>query len=692
MTATTDHNAILAKRGILTEAHLAGWQPYTSDGRPGWSFPVFNAVGEPYRKKKWKAADDNKPKNRWLPGKPERAKYYFIPGTFSEIQARFGNCYLAGGEPDVLAYRAAGIKNVICWLDGEGSPPDTLADDLSHMGVTLLLYAPDRDLVGMQSAHKVANALDGTSIEVIFYQLPGDVGTGYDINDLWIDAQFKPEEFKIRLAGSPLLDLVDAHLYAQQTGPKKPHATENVSGMVKTWRDQWQQLIVTALGTPAVTENARARWHCPLPSHEDKHPSFRIATEKNPDLPWPMCSCGIQDNPRAWDVVAEALNVQTWQDYKAEKALSEGFKPTTPGNRPKLSAAPNSSPQLPNGKVKWVDSHDLYLNLKDELTSGRLSDIQPVICPLSVLHQFGGFARFMRRGKLTAITGISGGGKTLLSKTMMIKLMQLGYDVVWWGPEWSPEEYAEQDLQRQENGLTLEQLDMWRVWRFFEQKGPEVVKEMSAKYDLARPSEAAIRRAVAATDELISWPGRMYIIPDQDAPIRKVIEIARDICSIKRQEGRDVAAFVWDYVQLTNMPGSHTWDWAERVTQIIKNAVNVRDMNLCGFVSAQSRKGDSEAARSGEKLTQGSAQGLSDAKFNLYLTLTPEFEEDKITMKDTAWLSLVKNSSGRRGSIKVYTDFAHLAVLDKQVQTLTQVMNERLEGGEQNKPLDLEGF
>lgn len=660
-------DTFLQQRGLLAVKDVARIVARDVRGRAGYAYPVLNIRGDAYPELRWKAADGETPKYLWLWNKPERAKYYFLPEFLSSIAANHNTAFLAGGEPDVWAYNAAGITNAFCWLNGEGAPPDTLANDLAHMGVCLLYYVPDRDHAGMVAAHKVARLLEGSGIELVLYRLPGDVGSKYDINEFWLDSGQSADAFKREIHLLPALDVVDAYLYSQQTGPKKQQAQQHVDATIEDWRNEWQRAAMDAMGVPAISDGGRARWHCPLPHHEDRNPSFRFSDDQKPGHLWPMCSCGIQDNKNAWDMVAEALNLESWAAFKMAKAAQLGYLPKTPAATAK-TLAPVNSPQIPDEQAPlWVDSHDVFMLLRRELTGDYVPNIQPVVNPLSVLHQFGGFARFMRRGKLTAVTGVSGGGKTLLLMTMMIKLMQHGYDVIWWGPEWDPYEYAEQDLQRLD-GLSMDTLDEWRLWQYYERMGMDVVKKMSGQYGLSKPGDAALARSVSKVDEMLAWPGRMYFLPSMEMPLGDVCELAKQITAIKRKEGRDVAAFAFDYVQLARLGGSRDWSWAERVVSEVKAMCSPGAANLCGFVSSQARKKDSEAARDGETLTHGSAQGLSDAQFNLYLAVTPEFTADG-SNGDTATLSLVKNSRGRRGKVRVYVDYQHLAVIDKAVTT-----------------------
>lgn len=650
---------LLKQRGLLDVATAQGWTPLEAAGTLGWAYPVYNAKAVAYKERRWKSCNGSNPRYRWIWSKPDNAKYYFVPGAFAEIINTSGNCWLAGGEPDVLAFYAAGIKNAICWLDGEGSPPDTLADDLSHMGVTVLLYAPDRDHQGMVAAHKVRELLDGTGIILLLFELPGDLDSKFDIGDLWIASNFKPKMFKDTLDGLPALDAIDAFLHAKQKSGGTP-ATVRVESSLKTWRNDWSKLVIAALGSPAVIEAGNERWHCPFPGHEDKSPSFRISTDKNPSFPWPMCSCGIHEHKDAWDQLAAVLNVDSWDDYKALQAANEGYTRAPCGTND-LSRAPEGSAQIPD-TPKWIEMGDMFTNLQNELKRRYTPEIYPFVAPLKSLHKFGGFARFSRRGKLTCISGVSGGAKTLLLKTMMITLLKDGHDVIWWGPEWSPYEYAEQHLQRA-GGLTMDQLDEWRLWEYYEKQGN--VKEMSAKYGLTKPSQAAIDNSIEKLDEIRDWPGKMYIVdPRFSMTHKQVLETAFELTMLKTEEGRDMTAFVLDYTQLAQKKGKQDWTWAESVVNDVK--VMCGQALLHGYISTQVRKGDSEKVRKGEKLKEGAAQGLSDQQFNLYLTFTPDVDEAG-NFGEVGTMAVVKNSRGRKGSIRNYIDFQHLTVVDREV-------------------------
>jgi len=197
MTTTVETYDVLGQRGIKQAAvDFGNWKNETVNGAPGWSYPVFDRNGGVVARR-WKAAgSDHDPKYLWR-GSKNGQNYYILPLTIEAIKASDGVAYIASGEPDVLAYRAAGIANVLCWF-GEGQTPKTLADDLISFGVTRAVHYPDMDDTGRRAAASIAALLQG-KIEYQAYLLPASLGEKGDINKLWIDARFDRDDFRRQL-------------------------------------------------------------------------------------------------------------------------------------------------------------------------------------------------------------------------------------------------------------------------------------------------------------------------------------------------------------------------------------------------------------------------------------------------------------------------------------------------------------
>jgi hypothetical protein len=659
-----DIDNILKTRGILAVAESAGWKQATlsreGETYTGWEFPVYNAVGTPHPKPRWKNSNGNGPKYFWPQGQPERSKYYFLPGIRTAIQENHGTLFLASGEPDVLAYHAAGQTSTLCWMAGETSIPATLVADLMYLGVNHVFYAPDRDATGMRAAAKLIEALADSEITYYIAQLPGDLDSKSDVNQAWIDSEFDSNTFWGMLWEHEI-DPSELAMYSGMRGKSDADTRAKVEEEINDWRNQWVKLLMDSMGAPHALESGKGRWRCPLPSHEDKKPSFRWSDDKTPGFYWPMCSCGIQHAKDAPDQVAAALNAPSWAEFKAQKALDAGYAP-------RRNKAPLRDP-MTGTVVKPAPSfrknHEVYGNLIQVLGENSMPQGIPVEFPYQVLHQFGGFARWLWTGKAVAVGGISGGGKTLLMRVLASALTTAGYDVAWWGPEWSPEEYAIQDLQRA-GGMSFDAINSLMVVNAVAKQDGITIQEAMTKTGLSYPTEAERQKSIKILESLMAKPGSMYIIPDTAIPVDAAMKQVKAWADARRADGGKPVALFWDYLQLSNYPGGQDWKWGNKVAGAIKAGCSPSEANLTAFISTQSRKGDSERVReSNERLKVGAFQGLDESIFNLALTITPIYGEsgDK---QPIAALSVEKNSMGETGMVAVDAIWNRLVILDKE--------------------------
>ena len=206
---------LLAERGILQTAEEVGWHP----NNDGWMYPLFDVDDKRILLKdknpiwRWKSYDSEaSPKYFWKPSGlgTERPKYYLLPGLRQAIKDANGLLYIASGEPDVLAFRAAGVRNVLCWF-GEDNVPNTVANDLPQLGVNRVVYFPDLDDTGRGSASKLSAWLNGTSISCEIYALPDWLGVKGDINKLWQHYEFDTLRFQEALNCLPRLVLTETN-------------------------------------------------------------------------------------------------------------------------------------------------------------------------------------------------------------------------------------------------------------------------------------------------------------------------------------------------------------------------------------------------------------------------------------------------------------------------------------------------
>jgi len=187
-----NYNDILKQRGIYETAIASGWELHNKR----WHYPLFDMLGNrTTNHHRSKLASGNGQKYLWHPSKPKHINFYALPGTISAIQQANGTVYLANGEPSVLAYHTAGIKNVLSLGFGEGNIPQDTVNILEQFGVTHVNYIPDNDKAGTKSAVKLRDKLYGSNITLHVFAWNSHA-KGYDANDLWIDCEFNRQTFQ----------------------------------------------------------------------------------------------------------------------------------------------------------------------------------------------------------------------------------------------------------------------------------------------------------------------------------------------------------------------------------------------------------------------------------------------------------------------------------------------------------------
>lgn len=198
----SDLPVILQRLGVQNEAEMAGWTPEIVHHQAGWWYPIFGLDTEqPARYPgtyqiagRWTNANPRQQggiKRCWLPEPPVGSPaYYVLPGTRAAIAQANGLCYIAADELNVLAYRSAGLLNVMSSLHGKTNIPQDLVQTAHQLGIGQLRYWMDNDQTGETSAQLTALALEGSDIIFSAYRLPAVVGYHGDVNQLWMDCQF----------------------------------------------------------------------------------------------------------------------------------------------------------------------------------------------------------------------------------------------------------------------------------------------------------------------------------------------------------------------------------------------------------------------------------------------------------------------------------------------------------------------
>jgi len=145
----------------------------THKGRPALRYPTQCEVD------RIKYLDGEKPKN-WWDGEGGRAHWYGLKGALKLGR----DIYLVNGEPSVWACRQAGVP-AVCLAAGEGTVPgEELVVELVKAGVRHVSVIYDNDPTGRRGAPEVVAALRAGGLDARALQLPADLGSGADVDDL----------------------------------------------------------------------------------------------------------------------------------------------------------------------------------------------------------------------------------------------------------------------------------------------------------------------------------------------------------------------------------------------------------------------------------------------------------------------------------------------------------------------------
>lgn len=312
----------LQKRGIAAVAQAAGWRSQPNRGQAGWAFPVYDYQSGKIIGMRWKAAPGQQgPKYLWRPQKPQNpaVDWYILPGTAEAVAAAGGVCYLANGEPSLLSYVAAGLRNVITTTLSEIAVPGNVEAVCKALGISRLLYPVDNDEAGYKSAVNWRQALAGAGLDYVAQRWPADMVAKGDANDLWIETGFDRALFTARLAEMQPLEL-PAPEPARPIFERRESTAPRAGGDLVDWdewrRRWWLEAVLPAVDS-AVGQRRGKHFRCINPNHEDRNPSARISTDKDPDGLY-ICTCA-DNGAHGRETVAGWVNAPEFMSWWREQ-------------------------------------------------------------------------------------------------------------------------------------------------------------------------------------------------------------------------------------------------------------------------------------------------------------------------------------------------------------------------------------
>ena len=287
-------------------------QPHGS----GWQYPAAGGV-------RWKNANSKaQPKYAWIGGKPASAEFYHAPDLVQSISNSSGALWIASGEPDVWALRAAGINHALSGFT-EASVRESLRELLYSLGVLIVYIAPDLDPTGQQWARKIATALNGSGIELDCRALPEALGSKADLGRAWQQYELRipferwltglprfepelivtPKEARIEATGETLHNVPDDYRLA---------IIERL-GVLSFGSDGWSNKTVYK----GKKGKGKASVLCPF--HNDSHPSASV--HKSIGL---KCFSACGGRVYLWHEIGEQIGLGSIGDwYKAHGDIAQ---------------------------------------------------------------------------------------------------------------------------------------------------------------------------------------------------------------------------------------------------------------------------------------------------------------------------------------------------------------------------------
>lgn len=178
--------ALLTARGISADTCQAF---AITCGNDHFRYPFPNAGGGWLKTgMRHKAYDSHATPKYWTqPAGFALPLFYFHPDQFVPAVGAANRAAWLVTEFDVPALHSAGIVNALARLGGENANVTTAHIDwLKARRITRLYHPADKDKTGHSGALKWTEALEGSGIEFIALDLPGDPESSLDVGKVWV--------------------------------------------------------------------------------------------------------------------------------------------------------------------------------------------------------------------------------------------------------------------------------------------------------------------------------------------------------------------------------------------------------------------------------------------------------------------------------------------------------------------------
>jgi hypothetical protein len=289
--------------------------------------------------------------------------------------------------------------------------------------------------------------------------------------------------------------------------------------------------------------------------------------------------------------------------------------------------------------------------------------------PFKSFHRFGGMMKALHPGLVTIIGAPSGHGKTSFAETLCDKWMRLGFDILWWGSEWSPEQYAVRRVQRY-GGMTIDQFSDYQIWKRENDLNVPEAQRFGVKL-----LPDVIAKSLQVNRMVKSWPGKIWYFPKRRY-VEETQDEMRSILHQLRREGRRIGAIVWDYVSLLRSQDGDANNQPQSVLGAIKDFSI--ETNIATIALSQVNKTTTARIKSGEntRLTTSDLYYIREDDGNLVIGLNPIYEKmndgsgiDDYVFTNRVRAEILKNSLGvPYGNVMIKANLKHLSFEEYKAQ------------------------
>ena len=309
------------------------------------------------------------------------------------------------------------------------------------------------------------------------------------------------------------------------------------------------------------------------------------------------------------------------------------------------------NPPAPPAEKLLITRGETLAEFNRHLLDSHIPETPPLINPLKVLHRFGGECHILEPGQLMGIVGSSGTGKTSMLETIMDALLKFGKNILVWSPEWKPYQLAQRAVQRYE-GPTMEALRLHKLWQWERANG--IANGMGVPL-----SKQAISAAFDTAEQISNYPGEAAYVPNSGLTIDQFIE---QYPRMLNEFGKPFHALVIDYVQLM-----HALEKTD--TSMYDTLMKIRHLcmvyGLVGFTASQTTKAATAGQKEMKLLDGTMARFVNEDAFNVLVTINPEFNPVDGSWLHSGVLKVDKNSSGRKGLVRVKMNLSLLSWIDE---------------------------